>query len=120
MGSLSSQNTGLESGITMGRCWGLHLNPAPAESKVEMIAGNSAIRRAAVSRQKAVCGNYHQEAAIHKLLRSETAAAGVFVTALSISMTSTFCGQSWLRAPTRGHVDILSVIRDNFFAEAEQ
>ena len=76
--------------------------------------------RAAVSRQKAVCGNYHQEAAIHKLLRSETAAAGVFVTALSISMTSTFCGQSWLRAPTRGHVDILSVIRDNFFAEAEQ
>ena len=72
-----------------------------------------------MSRQKAVCGNYHQEAAIHRLLRSETAVAGVFVTALSISMTSTFCGQSWLRGPTRGHVDILSVIRDNFFAEAE-
>ena len=34
-------------------------------------------------------------------------------------MTSTFCGQSWLRGSTRGHVDILSVIRDNFFADAE-
>ena len=70
MGSLSSQNTGLESGITMGRCWGLHLNPAPAESKVEMIAGGACNQescyRAAVSRQKAVCGNYHQEAAIHR------------------------------------------------------
>ena len=95
MGSLSSQNTGLESGITMGRCWGLHLNPAPAESKVEMIAGNSAIRRAAI---ELPCHDRKLYVAIiiKRPLFTETAAAGVFVTALSISMTSTFCGQSWL------------------------
>ena len=83
-----------------------------------MIAGNSAIRRAAI---EVPCHDRKLYVAIiiKRLLFTETAAAGVFVTALSISMTSTFCGQSWLRGSTRGHVDILSVIRDNFFADAE-
>ena len=83
-----------------------------------MIAGNSAIRRAAI---ELPCHDRKLYVAIiiKRPLFTETAAAGVFVTALSISMTSTFCGQSWLRGPTRGHVDILSVIRNNFFAEAE-
>ena len=83
-----------------------------------MIAGNSAIRRAAI---EVPCHDRKLYVAIiiKRPLFTETAAAGVFVTALSISMTSTFCGQSWLRGATRGHVDILSVIRDNFFAEAE-
>ena len=41
---------------------------------------------------------------IKRPLFTETAAAGVFVTALSISMTSTFCGQSWLLVTVPRHV----------------
>ena len=96
----------------------MQLNPAPAESKVEMIAGNQeSCYRAAVSRQKAVCGNYHQEAAIHRdsssrRLCDSTQHFHDIHILWSVMVTG-------YRAQTRGHVDILSVIRDNFFAEAE-
>ena len=107
----------------MGRCWGLHLNPAPAESKVEMIAGGACnqescrVTTESCMWQLSSRGRYSQAAEIRDSSSRRLCDSTQHFHDIHILWSVMVTGY---RAQTRGDVDILSVIRDNFFAEAEQ